>query len=53
MQGWMMLWKVFFVLALSVFAIMAVWVVVWGARDIMRLLRRMEDRTDSRREHQD
>jgi hypothetical protein len=43
MDGWITLWKVFFVAALTVFAGMSVWVVIWGARDIRRMFREIEE----------
>lgn len=38
MRGWMLLWKIVFVVGLAVFAGMTVWVIVAGFRDIKRLL---------------
>ncbi len=38
MNFWMTLWKLVFCVGVSVFAIMAVWVTVQGARDIFSLL---------------
>jgi len=38
----MLLWKIVFILGLIVFAVMAVWVTIAGARDIKRLFARIE-----------
>ena len=41
-MSWMLLWKIIFVVGVIVFAVMAVWVTIAGARDIRRLLARIE-----------
>ncbi len=38
MSGWMLLWKIVFVVGVVVFAGITVWVIVAGFRDIKRLL---------------
>ena len=46
---WILLWKIVFILALTTFAVMAVFVSVLGARDIRKLLialRQPEDGSD-------
>jgi len=42
MNGWMMVWKVVFVVGLTVFAGMAVWVTVAGYGDVKKLFGRMK-----------
>lgn len=37
-EFWMTLWKVVFIVSVGAFSVMAVWVTIWGARDIKRLL---------------
>jgi hypothetical protein len=43
MNGWMLLWKIVFVVGVAVFAGMAVWVTVAGFRDIKRLVGRIRE----------
>ncbi len=38
-MSWMLLWKVMFVLVMTVFAVMATLVTLLGARDIRKLLK--------------
>ena len=40
---WIILWKAVFILGLAVFAGMAVWVTIGGARDIRRMLERIKE----------
>ena len=42
MSGWIFTWKAVFILGVTVFACMAVWVTVGGFKDIKRLFARME-----------
>jgi hypothetical protein len=44
MVFWMALWKAVFVVTVTGFAIMSVWVTVQGARDIGFLMRTLRDR---------
>jgi len=39
MQGWMLLWKIILIAGVSLFGLMAVWVTIWGARDIKKMLK--------------
>jgi len=41
MNGWMLLWKIVFIFGVGIFAVMAVWVTIWGLRDIKLLLQRI------------
>lgn len=43
MAFWVLLWKVVLVVGLAVFAGMAVWVTIGGARDIKRLFNRLDE----------
>ncbi len=43
MAFWVLLWKVMLVVGLAVFAGMAVWVTIGGARDIKRLFNRLDE----------
>lgn len=43
MEGWILFWKVFFVLTLVLFAGMSVWVIIGGFADIKRLFARMSE----------
>jgi|GEM_PF-1405282 len=45
-MNWELLWKVFFVLVVSLFGVMSVFVTIFGARDIRRLLRALRDAGD-------
>jgi len=42
-MSWMLLWKIVFVIGISGFALMAVWVTIAGAKDIKRLFKRIEE----------
>ena len=39
MSFWILLWKSVFVLGVSAFAVMSVWVTIWGGKDLVYLLR--------------
>jgi len=43
MEFWILLWKVVLIAGISLFAVMAVWVTVWGARDIKKLLQTLNE----------
>lgn len=43
MTLWMTFWKFFFVITLSLFAVMSVWVTIGGFADIKKLFRKMEE----------
>ncbi len=43
MGFWILLWKATLVVGLAVFAGMAVWVTIGGARDIKRLFKRLDE----------
>lgn len=43
MDFWILLWKAIFIVSLTVFAGMAVWVTIGGARDIKRLFRTLDE----------
>ena len=38
MQAWMLLWKIVLIAGMVMFGIMAIWVTIWGAFDIKKLL---------------
>ena len=42
MKVWMFIWQVVFVVGVGLFAGMAVWVSIGGARDIKKLLAKIE-----------
>ncbi len=42
-EGWVGLWKVVFCLGIAIFAVMAVWVTIQGARDIKKLFRTLNE----------
>ena len=44
---WELLWKIVLIVVLAAFAIMAVLVTVFGARDIRKLLKGLRDDDDS------
>ena len=39
MQAWMLLWKIVLIFGMILFGLMAIWVTIWGAFDIKKLLR--------------
>lgn len=43
MAFWIILWKVTLVVGLLAFAVLAVWVTIYGARDIKHLLATLRD----------
>ena len=46
-MNWMLLWKIVFVVVLALFATMTVLTTIYGARDVRRLLRSLdEDQAD-------
>ena len=38
MQAWMLLWKIVLIAGIAMFGLLAVWVTIWGAFDIKKLL---------------
>ena len=42
MNAWMILWKTVFVIGVGIFAVMSLWVIVAGFRDIKRLLEKIK-----------
>ena len=42
-MSWVLIWKSVFVVGVAIFAVMAVWVTIYGARDIKRLLTRIDE----------
>ena len=46
MQAWMLLWKIVLIAGMILFGVMAVWVTIWGAFDIKKMLQTI------RREHE-
>jgi hypothetical protein len=53
MESWISLWKAVFIISVSAFAIMAVWVTIAGAFDIKSLLKTLKDEQDARSSNQD
>jgi hypothetical protein len=49
MEAWMLLWKIVLITAMILFAVMAVWVTIWGAFDIKKMLQAInaEHETDA------
>ena len=43
METWELVWKIVFWVGLGVFAVMAVWVTIYGYRDIRTMLRRIRE----------
>lgn len=39
MNAWMLLWKIVLIAGMILFASMAVWVTIWGAIDIKKMLK--------------
>ena len=39
MQAWMLLWKIVLIAGMVLFGLMAIWVTIWGASDIKKMLR--------------
>jgi len=46
MQAWMLLWKIVLIAGVTLFALMAVWVTIWGAMDIKKLLKSIKSQQD-------
>lgn len=44
MEFWVNLWKFVFILTVSVYAVMAVWVTIQGARDIKSMMADLRER---------
>jgi len=42
MDAWELLWKILLIVGLAIFGGLAVWVTVFGARDIGKLIRTIE-----------
>jgi len=42
MQAWMLLWKIVLIAGMILFGSMAVWVTIWGALDIKKMLRSIQ-----------
>jgi len=38
MEAWMLLWKIVLIAGMAMFACLAVWVTIWGAFDIKKML---------------
>ena len=47
MTFWMILWKTVFIVTVSAFAVVAVWVTIQGARDIKSLLAQIRQQHES------
>ncbi len=45
-MNWMLIWKIVFVGVLAVFAVMAVMTTIYGARDIKKMLRELDEEKD-------
>ena len=42
MQAWMLLWKIVLIAGMILFGVMAVWVTIWGAFDIKKMLQSIQ-----------
>ena len=42
MQAWMLLWKIVLIGGMILFGLMAVWVTIWGAKDIKKMLQSLK-----------
>ena len=38
MNGWMLLWKIVLIAGIALFGALAIWVTIWGAFDIKKML---------------
>ncbi len=38
MENWIILWKAVLIVGMVLFGLMAVWVTIWGAKDIKKML---------------
>ncbi len=47
-MNWILIWKTVFVAVLTAFAVMAVVTTIYGARDIKKLLRELDEEQDDR-----
>ncbi len=43
MEGWITIWTIVFFASITVFSLMAIWVVIFGAFDIKRMLADMSN----------
>lgn len=44
---WMLFWKIVFVAVLAIFAVMTVLTTIYGARDVRKLLRDLDEEQES------
>ena len=49
MEFWILLWKTVFIVTISVYSVMAVWVTFQGARDIRSMLDDINDRHEAKK----
>ena len=47
MGFWIVLWKAVFIVTISVYSVMAVWVTVQGARDIKSMMQDIRERHEA------
>ncbi len=52
LEFWIMLWKIVFIVGISMFAVLAVVVSIGGARDIVKLLNTLKAQQAEGRDHQ-
>ena len=53
MEGWILTWKIVFILGLAIFTGMAVWVSIGGFKDIKTMLTRIDQHHKAKDEEED
>ena len=53
MQAWMLLWKIVLIAGILLFGIMAIWVTIWGAFDVRKLLQSLNTEHETGTTHSD
>lgn len=48
MDFWILLWKLVFIVGMIAFGILAIWVTIFGARDIVHLLATLRESGDTK-----
>ena len=43
MNAWMLLWKIVLIAGIVLFGVMSVWVTIWGAIDIKKMLQSLNE----------
>ena len=45
-ESWTIFWKIVFIIGVGMFAILSLFVIVGGARDVAKLIQRLKDNAD-------